>query len=139
MASFENKWTKSGFEGQLKTISDQKTNLLSADTLPKAFQQAQVHMKLLVAVGPNKMKFSPQDDAIYESFRKEFPKFNVENVKEDLHEAMKSGENAEKWKKWVDQFKDTLKDAKNGSLLRIDPDSGYTTENSVSFVVNSKK
>ena len=114
-------------------------NLLSADTLPKAFQQAQVHMKLLVAVGPNKMKFSPQDDAIYESFRKEFPKFNVTNVKEDLHEAMKSGENAEKWKNWVDQFKDTLKDAENGSLLRIDPDNGYTTENSVSLVINSKK
>ena len=119
--------------------SNETTNLLSADTLPKAFQQAQVHMKLLVAVGPNKMKFSPQDDAIYESFRKEFPKFNVTNVKEDLHEAMKSGENAEKWKNWVDQFKDTLKDAENGSLLRIDPDNGYTTENSVSLVINSKK
>ena len=133
MASFENKWTNSGFEGTVKTKHSQMTNFLQADTLPKAFQQAQVHMKLLVAVGPNKMKFSPQDDAIYESFRKEFPTLNVRNVKEDLHEAMKSGENAEKWKNWIDQFKDTLKDAENGSLLRIDPDNGYTTENSVSL------
>ncbi|CBY24799.1 unnamed protein product [Oikopleura dioica] len=115
MASFENKWTKSGFE---------------ADSLPKAFQQAQVHMKLLVAVGPSKMKFSPQDDAIYESFRKEFPKFDVTNVKEDLHEAIKSGENSEQWKNWMEQFKDTLKDSENGSLLRIDPSNGYTTTNS---------
>ena len=40
-------------------------------------------MKLLLAVGPDRMKFSPLDDELYASFRKEFPNFDVVNIDED--------------------------------------------------------
>ena len=50
----------------------------------RAFQQAEVHMKLLKAVGPARMKFSKIDDEIYDSFRKEFPDFNIKKIDEDL-------------------------------------------------------
>ena len=40
-------------------------------------------MRLLKALGPEKMKFSKMDDEIYESFRKEFPDFNVRKIDED--------------------------------------------------------
>ena len=50
----------------------------------RAFQQAEVHMKLLKAVGPTRMKFSKMDDEIYDSFRKEFPDFNIKKIDEDL-------------------------------------------------------
>ena len=41
-------------------------------------------MKLLKAVGPERMKFSKMDDEIYISFRKQFPDFNVKKIDEDL-------------------------------------------------------
>merc|ERR1712037_808895 len=75
-------------------------------------------MKLLLAVGPARMKFSPMDDELYQSFRKEFAEFDVVKIDED---SMKSKEGKEKWRNWVNQYKDTLKDFNFGSLLRTDP------------------
>ena len=40
-------------------------------------------MKLLLAVGPARMKFSPMDDELYQSFRKEFAEFDVVKIDED--------------------------------------------------------
>ena len=40
-------------------------------------------MRLLTTVGPSKMKFSPLDDELYQSFRKEFPDFDVMNIQEE--------------------------------------------------------
>ena len=48
----------------------------------RAFQQAGVHMRLLRAIGPEKMKFGKMDDEIYKSFRDEFPEFNVRKINE---------------------------------------------------------
>ena len=49
----------------------------------RAFQQAEIHMKLLTAVGPERMKFTKLDQELYESFRKNFPDFNIDNVDEE--------------------------------------------------------
>merc|ERR1711973_957935 len=59
----------------------------------RAFQQAEVHMKLLKAVGPARMKFSKMDDEIYDSFRKEFPDFNIKKIDEDLMKEKSNGAN----------------------------------------------
>ena len=81
----------SNFEGKIYTLNDDGT-----EWLPKAFQQAQVHMKLLLSLGPSKIKFSPLDEKIYESFRQAFPDFDISNVDEDLQEELRSGENKER-------------------------------------------
>ena len=40
-------------------------------------------MKLLLAVGPERMKFSKMDEELYDSFRKNFPDFNIGHVDEE--------------------------------------------------------
>lgn len=40
-------------------------------------------MKLLLAVGPERMKFTKIDNELYESFRKEFPDFDITACNED--------------------------------------------------------
>merc|ERR1712025_968998 len=70
------------------------TSDVEANWAARAFQQAEVHMKLLLAVGPGRMKFSPLDEELYQSFRKEFPDFDVAKIDED---AMKSKEGKEQW------------------------------------------
>merc|ERR1711962_646404 len=46
-------------------------------------------MKLLTAVGPERMKFTQIDQELYDSFRENFPDFNIETVDE---ESMKNKE-----------------------------------------------
>ncbi|CBY42817.1 unnamed protein product [Oikopleura dioica] len=100
-----------------------------ADWLPKAFSQAQIHIKLLLAVGPDELKFSPLDEAIYQSFRREFPIFEVGLVEDDLHEAMQTGNASKQWIDWVLEWKDKVKDWDQGSLLRKDPNQDYISGN----------
>ncbi|CBY24801.1 unnamed protein product [Oikopleura dioica] len=104
------------------------TSDVEANWAARAFQQAEIHMKLLLAVGPARMKFSPMDEELYQSFRKEFPDFDVVKIDED---AMKSKEGKEQWRNWVNQFKDSLKDFNFGSLLRTDPTQDYSAENTI--------
>ena len=40
-------------------------------------------MKLLTAVGPERMKFTQIDQELYDSFRENFPDFNIETVDEE--------------------------------------------------------
>lgn len=115
----------SKFENKINSLND------DGEWLPKAFQQAQVHMKLLLSLGPCKIKFSPLDEKIYESFRKAFPDFDVTNVDEDLQDEMISGENKDQWISWMDELKTDLKDFDRKSLLRKSPDGDYTSKNTV--------
>ena len=55
----------------------------SAAWAARAFQQAEIHMKLLTAVGPERMKFTQIDQELYDSFRENFPDFNIETVDEE--------------------------------------------------------
>ena len=56
---------------------------ISAAWAARAFQQAEIHMKLLTAVGPERMKFTQIDQELYDSFRENFPDFNIETVDEE--------------------------------------------------------
>merc|ERR1711962_1557182 len=60
-------------------------------------------MKLLTAVGPERMKFTQIDQELYDSFRENFPDFNIETVDE---ESMKNKEGKEKWRNWCERYKE---------------------------------
>ena len=71
-------------EGQRHLSSATKKNVIYlAAWAARAFQQAEIHMKLLTAVGPERMKFTQIDQELYDSFRENFPDFNIENVDEE--------------------------------------------------------
>lgn len=120
-----------GGDGRLDCNFAADINKFSADWLPKAFSQAQIHIKLLLALGPDELKFSPLDEEIYQSFRREFPIFEVGLVEEDLHEAMQTGNASKQWINWVLEWKDKVKDWDQGSLLRKDPNQDYVSGNTV--------
>ena len=86
---------------------------------------------MLLALGPDELKFSPLDEEIYQSFRREFPIFEVGLVEEDLHEAMQTGNASKQWMNWVLEWKDKVKDWDQGSLLRKDPNQDYVSGNTV--------
>ena len=72
-------------EGNIKPVSliYITKNICLAAWAARAFQQAEIHMKLLTAVGPERMKFTKIDQELYESFRETFPDFNIESVDEE--------------------------------------------------------
>jgi len=79
-------------------------------------------------ISPEQIKFSTLDDTIYESFRKEFPDFDVTKITE----ASMTGTEVElKWQNWINQYKDTLEDFTTVHLLRIDPKIEYSAENTI--------
>lgn len=79
----------SDVEGSVAPVQIKKTRLILANWAARAFQQAEIHMKLLLAVGPARMKFSPLDEELYQSFRKEFPDFDVVKIDEDAMKVKK--------------------------------------------------
>ena len=70
-------------EGQRQFSSATKNIIFLAAWAARAFQQAEIHMKLLTAVGPERMKFTQIDQELYDSFRENFPDFNIETVDEE--------------------------------------------------------
>lgn len=94
-----------------------------------AIQQAELHMHIFASgILPEQIKFSNLDDPIYESFRKEFPDFDVTKITEA---AMTGTEVEQKWQNWINQYKDTLEDFTTVHLLRIDPKLEYSAENTI--------
>merc|ERR1711990_1156557 len=115
----------SALQGDAKDYSN--TQDVEAAWAARAFQQAEIHMKLLTAVGPERMKFTQIDQELYDSFRENFPDFNIETVDE---ESMKNKEGKEKWRNWCEQYKERVQDYNFGTLLRLDPADDYTEKNS---------
>ena len=71
-------------EGMIHHSSaNQRIQIFLAAWAARAFQQAEIHMKLLTAVGPERMKFTQIDQELYDSFRENFPDFNIETVDEE--------------------------------------------------------
>merc|ERR1711935_1182349 len=112
-------------QGDAKDYSN--TQDVEAAWAARAFQQAEIHMKLLCSVGPERMKFTKIDQELYDSFRATFPDFDIDQIDE---EKMKNKEGKEKWREWCEQYKDTVQDYNFGSLLRLNPTEDYTEKNS---------
>jgi len=92
----------------------------------KAYENAQVHMSLISSCDPRFLKLSDQDDEIYEDFRKQFPNFPIEIVSE---EALKSPEANMEWRNFMEKFKTIVEDYNFGSLLRLDANGLYDSDN----------
>ncbi|KIP10797.1 hypothetical protein PHLGIDRAFT_28275 [Phlebiopsis gigantea 11061_1 CR5-6] len=100
----------------------------------KAVEHAQTYWNLLEKVPPANLKLTKQDDEIYEHFKRDFPEIFVEpyeritKLDEDM---MKSKEGKEKWRKFIESYKDTVKDYNFGSLIRTNARDEYSETNTI--------
>uniref|UniRef100_A0A914VHD9 Polysaccharide biosynthesis domain-containing protein n=1 Tax=Plectus sambesii TaxID=2011161 RepID=A0A914VHD9_9BILA len=106
-------------------VNDPETELAWA---MKAYEHARVHMNLLSAVDPNALRLSRHDNEIYEKFRADFPDFPLRFIPE---EALKSPENKEKWRNFIEAQKDKCDDFNFGTLLRLDAKGSYDSDNTI--------
>ncbi|KXS19754.1 DUF757-domain-containing protein [Gonapodya prolifera JEL478] len=92
----------------------------------KAVHHAETYMKLLKALPPRKMKFTPIDDEIYQDFTKSFPAFPVSLIALDL---LKTEAAKAKWRDFINRYEKKVQDFNFGTLLRIDSTGDYEEEN----------
>ncbi|CAG9857137.1 unnamed protein product [Phyllotreta striolata] len=94
----------------------------------KAFEHAEVYFNILCSVDPKLLKLTPLDDLIYSSFRQEFPKLDIEVIKED---ELKSTKEKAKWRPYCERFKNLVEDYSYGTLLRSDAKDDYKEDNTM--------
>ncbi|CAG9835550.1 unnamed protein product [Diabrotica balteata] len=94
----------------------------------KAFEHAEVYFNILCSVDPKLLKLTPVDDLIYKVFREEFPKLEVEVIKEN---ELKSTKEKGKWRPFCERFKNVVEDYSYGTLLRADAKDDYKEDNTI--------
>lgn len=100
----------------------------------KAVEQAQTYWNLLEKVNPKDLKLTKIDDEIFEQTMKTFPELadppydKLVNLDE---EWMKSPEGKQRWRDFIESFKDKVKDYNFGSLIRTDAMSEYGETNTI--------
>ncbi|PSR75703.1 hypothetical protein PHLCEN_2v8994 [Hermanssonia centrifuga] len=94
----------------------------------------ETYWNLLEKVDPKDLRLSKLDDDIFDHFKREFPE-NFEEPYEHItkldEESMKSKEGKEKWRKFIESYKDTVKDYNFGSLIRTDARDEYSEKNTI--------
>lgn len=86
--------------------------------------------QILCSANPRDLKLTPFDDQIYNTFRQDFPNFDVQKLNED---QMKSAEGKELWRNFIYKF-DKLDDYNFLTLIRQDVDKDASQENSILVV-----
>lgn len=76
------------------------------------------------------MKLTPFDDQIYQTFREDFPNFNVGKVNEN---ELKNPSAKHKWRTFIEKF-NKLEDYSYGTLMRADASQDFGPDNSVLVV-----
>uniref|UniRef100_A0A1B6LTT7 Polysaccharide biosynthesis domain-containing protein n=1 Tax=Graphocephala atropunctata TaxID=36148 RepID=A0A1B6LTT7_9HEMI len=94
----------------------------------KALEHAEIYFNILCSVDPRLLRLTPNDDAIYKTFREEFPNLDVKVLNEN---EMKSPEGKQKWRPFCEKFKNSVENYSFGTLIRIDSEGEYTEENSM--------
>lgn len=95
----------------------------------KAVQHMTTYWAILEKMKGSQLRLTKMDDKIYESFKKEFPDFDPkETINED---KMKSKEGKEKWRNWMMTYEKTVDDYNFGTMLRANPKSEYTEEETI--------
>lgn len=74
------------------------------------------------------LHLTPLDDVIYNTFRKEFPNFNINLIEED---KLKSEHAKVKWRDFCEEFKNIIEDYSFGTLIRLDSTKEYSEDNSI--------
>ncbi|TFK32402.1 polysaccharide biosynthesis-domain-containing protein [Crucibulum laeve] len=100
----------------------------------KAVEQAQTYWNLLEKVPPKELKLTKIDDEIYDQTMKEFPELaeppHDKLVKLDEN-WMKTPEGKERWRKFIESYKEKVKDYNFGSLIRTDARDEYGETNTI--------
>lgn len=86
--------------------------------------------QLICSVDPRLLKLTPFDDQIYQTFREDFPDFNVAVVSE---EDLKNPTEKVKWRAFIEKF-NKLEDFSYGTLMRCDASRDFGPDNSVLVV-----
>lgn len=94
----------------------------------KAMEHAEIHFNLLCAVDPRLLKLTPKDDLIYNTFRKQFPDFNIEKL---VEKDLKDKEAKEKWRPFCKEFEHEIEDYSFATLVRIDSQQDYSEDNTI--------
>jgi len=100
----------------------------------KAVEQAQTYWNLIEKVQPRELKLTKLDDEIYEHTMKSFPEF-AEEPHDKLtkldEEWMKSDDGKKKWREFIEEYKEKVKDYNFGSLIRTDARQEYGETNTI--------
>ncbi|CAG0886656.1 unnamed protein product [Cyprideis torosa] len=91
-----------------------------------AFDYSQIHLNLLQSVDSKLLHLVPDEDKIYEAFRRTFPKLKVSKIKED---DLKSEHAKPIWRSWCEQWKGKVDDYNFATLLRLDSSGSYNEQN----------
>lgn len=94
----------------------------------KAMEHAEIHFNILCVVEPKALKLTQKDQLLYDSFREEFPDFNVEKLDED---SLKSKDAKEKWRPFMEKLKDEVEDFSFATLVRLDSSDEYSESNTL--------
>ncbi|KAI0791572.1 polysaccharide biosynthesis-domain-containing protein [Irpex lacteus] len=100
----------------------------------KAVEHAQTYWNLLEKVEPKQLRLTKHDDEIFEHLKRDFPEMFEEpydKITKLDEEAMKSKEGKEKWRKFIESYKETIKDYNFGSLIRTDARDEYSETNTI--------
>ncbi|EKM57116.1 uncharacterized protein PHACADRAFT_254690 [Phanerochaete carnosa HHB-10118-sp] len=100
----------------------------------KAQNMAETYWNLIEKVNPRDLKLTKQDDEIFEHFKNDFPELFVEPYDkiQTLDESlMKSKDGKERWRKFIESYKDTIKDYNFGSLIRTNAHGEYSETNTI--------
>ncbi|KAF1990542.1 DUF757-domain-containing protein [Aulographum hederae CBS 113979] len=89
----------------------------------KAVQQMLTYWAILEKVRGSTIRLTKLDDEIYEHFKKEFPDFDpAATIDED---EMKSKAGKERWRDFLETYKDKVNDYNYGTMLRASPKFEY--------------
>ncbi|KAJ1678647.1 hypothetical protein EV182_003618, partial [Spiromyces aspiralis] len=93
-----------------------------------AMHHAETYYNLLTAVDGKNLKLTKIDDELYEAFKEKFPEINVADLDE---EDFKSPGAKAKWRPFINNYENKVKDFNFGTLLRKKPAGEYTEDNTM--------
>ncbi|KIJ94767.1 hypothetical protein K443DRAFT_683507 [Laccaria amethystina LaAM-08-1] len=100
----------------------------------KAVEQAQTYWNLLEIINPRDLKLTKLDDEIYAHTQSSFPELFVppydKLIKVD-EEWMKSPQGKERWRVFVESYKDKIQEYNFGSLIRTNAEDEYGEANTI--------
>ncbi|KAJ1913445.1 hypothetical protein H4219_005220 [Mycoemilia scoparia] len=93
-----------------------------------AMHHAETYYKILQAMDGKNLKLTKIDDEIYEHFKKMFPEIDVTELNE---KDFKTPEAKARWRPFINEYENKVKDFNYGTLLRIRADGDYTEDNTM--------
>ncbi|KAI0274502.1 polysaccharide biosynthesis-domain-containing protein [Russula aff. rugulosa BPL654] len=100
----------------------------------KAVEHAQTYWNLLEKIPPRSLKLTRYDDEIFEHTLRDFPEYaaapHTGLIKLD-EEWMKSKEGKERWRTFIEAYKNKIADYNFGSLIRADATKEYSETNTI--------